>query len=73
MKRIKQMHFEKGDSWGKIAGIYTVLIFFAALTLYPMLNVLSIALRPGNQLFSASLAIIPEGATLENFRKAIFE
>lgn len=73
MKKIKQMHFEKGDSWKKIAGIYAVLIFFAALTLYPMLNVLSIALRPGNQLFSASLAIIPEGATLENFRKAIFE
>ncbi|MGL4403787.1 MAG: sugar ABC transporter permease [Fusobacteriaceae bacterium] len=73
MKRIKQMHFEKGDSWGKIIGIYAILIFFSAITLYPMLNVLSIALRPGNQLFSASLAIIPEGATLENFRKAIFE
>lgn len=73
MKKIKQMHFEKGDTWGKIIGIYAILIFFSALTLYPMLNVLSIALRPGNQLFSASLAIIPEGATLDNFRKAIFE
>lgn len=73
MKKIKQIHFEKGDSWGKIIGIYSVLIFFSAITLYPMLNVLSIALRPGNQLFSASLAIIPEGATLDNFRKAIFE
>ncbi|MGL4980413.1 MAG: sugar ABC transporter permease [Fusobacteriaceae bacterium] len=73
MKKIKQMHFEKGDSWKKIIGIYGVLIFFSALTLYPLLNVLSIALRPGNQLFSASLSIIPEGATFDNFRKAIFE
>lgn len=73
MNKIKQIHFEKGDSWGKIIGIYTILIIFSLITLYPMLNVLSIALRPGNQLFSASLSIIPEGATLENFRKAIFE
>lgn len=73
MGKIKQIHFEKGDSWGKIIGIYTILIVFSLITLYPMLNVLSIALRPGNQLFSASLSIIPEGATLENFRKAIFE
>ncbi|MGL6101404.1 MAG: sugar ABC transporter permease [Fusobacteriaceae bacterium] len=73
MKKIKQMHFEKGDSWKKIIGIYGVLIFFSTLTLYPLLNVLSIALRPGNQLFSASLSIIPEGATFDNFRKAIFE
>jgi arabinogalactan oligomer/maltooligosaccharide transport system permease protein len=37
-----------------------------------MLNVLSVSLRPGNQLFSTSLAIIPEGATLDNFKKALF-
>lgn len=73
MTKFKQIHYEKGDSWGKIIGIYGILIFFSLITLYPMLNVLSIALRPGNQLFSASLSIVPEGATLENFRKAIFE
>ena len=73
MNKIKMAYFEKGDSWAKIAGIYAIVLFFCALTVYPMLNVLSIALRPGNQLFSSSLAIIPKGATLENFRKAIFE
>ncbi|MGL6168040.1 MAG: sugar ABC transporter permease [Fusobacteriaceae bacterium] len=73
INKIKMSHFEKGDSWGKIAGVYAIILFFCAITVYPMLNVLSIALRPGNQLFSSNLAIIPEGATLENFRKAIFE
>ena len=69
----KNIHFEKNDSWKKIIGIYIILIVFCLITLYPLLNVLSVALRPGDQLFSTSLRIIPEDATLENFRKALFE
>lgn len=69
----KNIHFEKNDSWKKIVGIYTILIIFSLITLYPLLNVLSVALRPGDQLFSTSLKIIPEDATLENFKRAIFE
>ncbi|MGL6025300.1 MAG: sugar ABC transporter permease [Cetobacterium sp.] len=66
-------HFERNDSWKKIIAIYTVLIIFSLITLYPLLNVLSVALRPGDQLFSTSLRIIPADATLDNFRKAIFD
>jgi len=69
--RIDKHSFERGDSPRKIAGIYLILLIFCAITVYPLLNVLSVALRPGNQLFSTSLAIIPEGATLDNFRRAI--
>ena len=69
----KNIHFEKNDSWRKIVGIYVILIIFSLITLYPLLNVLSVALRPGDQLFSTSLKIIPEDATLENFKRAIFE
>jgi len=71
--RIDKHSFERGDSPMKIIGIYVILLVFCAITLYPLLNVLSVALRPGNQLFSTSLAIIPEGATLDNFRRAIGE
>ncbi len=64
-------NFERGDSPRKIIGIYAVLLVFCIITVYPLLNVLSVALRPGNTLFSTSLAIIPKDATLDNFRRAI--
>ena len=42
---------------------YLILIIFAVIALYPVLQVLSISLRPGDRLLSTSLAIIPEDAT----------
>src|SRR5689334_13937464 len=36
--------------------------------LYPISQIVTIALRPGDQLLSTSLAPIPPGATLANFR-----
>jgi arabinogalactan oligomer / maltooligosaccharide transport system permease protein len=53
--------------------IYLILSVFAIMALYPVLRVVSISLRPGNNLLSESLAIIPEDATLENFMKLFTE
>jgi arabinogalactan oligomer/maltooligosaccharide transport system permease protein len=47
--------------------VYAVLLLFVAISLYPIIRVLSISLRPGDQLLSTSLALIPEGATWANF------
>ncbi|HEY4281909.1 MAG TPA: hypothetical protein VGM62_02520 [Chthoniobacterales bacterium] len=35
--------------------------------------IITIALRPGDQLLSTSLALIPKGATLDNFRILLTE
>ena len=51
---------------GKSAA-YAVLSFFAAFSLYPILRVFSISLRPGDRLLSKSLAIIPADATLGTY------
>lgn len=40
---------------------HAVLLLFAAISIYPVLTVVSISLRPGNQLQSTDLSIIPEG------------
>jgi arabinogalactan oligomer/maltooligosaccharide transport system permease protein len=50
---------------------YAILVCFAAFALYPISQIVTIALRPGDQLLSTSLAIIPKGATLANFRTLI--
>lgn len=71
--KFKNMHFNKRDSILKLAIIYSILIIMSIVTLYPMLNVLSISLRPNDVLFSTSIKIIPEGATLDNYRHALFE
>ena len=70
---MKSLRFEKGDSPFKITMIYAVLILFCVLSVYPVLNVLSIALRPANKLFSTSLRIIPSDATLDNFKQAFIQ
>lgn len=69
----KNRHFERNDSWGKIILIYLLLLLMCVVTVYPMLNVLSVALRPADNLFQLNLQIVPDNYTLENFRRAIFE
>jgi len=70
---MKSERFERRDKLPKIIFIYTILTIMAFMSLYPLLNILSISLRPGSRLFTTSLKIIPDGATLENFRIALFE
>jgi len=44
-----------------------VLLVFVAISVYPVLNVVSISLRPGNRLRSTDLAIIPADWTLNSY------
>jgi arabinogalactan oligomer/maltooligosaccharide transport system permease protein len=46
---------------------------FAVIAVYPVLRILTISLRPGDQLLSKSLAIIPDGATFANYRELLTE
>ncbi|HDK35997.1 MAG TPA: sugar ABC transporter permease [Bacteroidetes bacterium] len=49
------------------AGIYTIIILFTIIAVYPILRVISISLRPGNLLHTTSLRLIPENATLQAY------
>ena len=46
---------------------HAVLLLFVAISLYPVLNVVSISLRPGDRLRSTDLAIIPADWTLASY------
>ena len=48
-------------------GRHAVLLVFSAIAVYPLLNVVTISLRPGDKLRSTSLDIIPEGASLDSY------
>jgi arabinogalactan oligomer / maltooligosaccharide transport system permease protein len=48
---------------------HLVLIVFAVISVYPVLTVVSISLRPGDQLQSTDLSIIPENWTLDAYRQ----
>jgi arabinogalactan oligomer/maltooligosaccharide transport system permease protein len=52
---------------------HVVLLLFVAISLYPALNVLSISLRPDNNLRSTDLAIIPENWTLASYKQLFTE
>ena len=52
--------------------IHLFLIGFTLATLYPIVQIFTVSLRPADRLYSTSLAIIPKGATLEAFRVMLF-
>ena len=52
---------------------YGILLLFAAISVYPITRIITISLRPGDQLLSTSLAVIPDNATLDNYRELLFE
>jgi len=47
--------------------IYGVILLFVAISIYPILRVLTISLRPGDNLLNTSLRIIPKDATFQNY------
>ncbi len=48
---------------------YAVLVIFAIVAVYPILQVVTISLRPADRLLSTSLEIIPANATLRNYEE----
>ncbi len=52
---------------------YLALSLFCLFAVYPITRIITIALRPSDQLLSSSLALIPAGATFGNFRILITE
>jgi arabinogalactan oligomer/maltooligosaccharide transport system permease protein len=57
---------------GRIAA-HLLLLGFTAATLYPILQIVAVSLRPADRLYSTSLAIIPPDATLRAFHTILFE
>jgi arabinogalactan oligomer/maltooligosaccharide transport system permease protein len=52
---------------------HAFLVLFALATVYPILQIVTVSLRPGDQLYSTSLALIPPRATLEAYRVMLFD
>ncbi len=63
----------RGDSKFKRLIIHLILIGYCLISIYPLLRIFSVSLRPGNRVLSTDLSIIPPDATLENYRLVIFE
>lgn len=61
-----------GNIASKIA-TYAVLGVAALIAVYPVLRIITISLRPGDQLLSTSLAIIPENYTFGNYVELLTE
>lgn len=53
--------------------VHAFLVLFTLATVYPIVQIITVSLRPNDQLYSTSLAIIPAGASLEAYRVMLFE
>ncbi len=73
--RHKRSFFRSGreDSPFKRIIIHIVLILACIVSVFPVLRVLAVSLRPGDRLMSTDLAIIPPDATLESYRIILFD
>jgi len=52
---------------------HLILILTCLVTIYPILQIFSISLRPSDSLYSTSLRLIPENASFESYRVMLFE
>lgn len=52
---------------------HAFLAAFALATIYPILQIVTVSLRPSDQLYSTSLALVPPGATLHAYYAILFE
>jgi arabinogalactan oligomer/maltooligosaccharide transport system permease protein len=52
---------------------YIILSLFSLFAIYPVLNVFTISLRPGDKLLTKSLAIIPDNWTIDSYIKLFVE
>ena len=62
----------RGDSPFKSILIHATLIIACIIAVYPVLRVITISLRPNDTLLTTSLRIIPENATLNNYKEVLF-
>jgi arabinogalactan oligomer/maltooligosaccharide transport system permease protein len=53
--------------------IHLALILASLLAVFPVIRVLGVALRPGDQLLDPNFSLIPEGATIRAFQHVLFE
>jgi len=66
-------HANRGDSTFKRILIHIILIIYCLISVYPLLRIFSVSLRPGNRVLSTDLSIIPPDATFENYRIVLYE
>ncbi len=62
----------RGDSPFKTILIHITLIICSIIAVYPALRVVTISLRPNDTLLTTDLRIIPENATLNNYKEVLF-
>lgn len=70
---LKRMRKPRELSAPAKAGAYLVLTAFSLFAIFPILNVFSISLRPGDRLLSKSLALIPKDATLMTYKRLFLQ
>lgn len=52
--------------------LYVLLVFITIVTVYPIVQIFGVSLRPSNELYSTSLRIVPENASFDSYRNILF-
>lgn len=68
MSKFKTKYFERNDSWSKIISTYLILSFFSLITIFPILNLLTVAFKPGAGTFVADFSGFIQNFGIANFR-----
>jgi arabinogalactan oligomer/maltooligosaccharide transport system permease protein len=61
------------DSPFKRTLIHLALLAYCVITIYPLLRIFTISIRPGNRLLSTDLSIIPADASFESYRIVLLD
>lgn len=69
----KEAAAQKRKKLFKYLLVHAAIVGFAVVCVYPLLRILSVSIRPGDKLFSADLALIPDGATFAAYARLLKE
>lgn len=61
------------EPWALTAVRHAVLLLFVAISLWPVLDVVAISLRPGDRLRTTELELLPANPTLASYYQLVFE
>lgn len=65
-------HGALNRAWTQV-WVHALVWLFVIFATYPILQIVNISLRPGDQLYTTDLSLIPDGATLDAYRIILFE
>jgi len=68
MKKLRKDPMRQSNWW-----VHSILIVACAISLFPLIRIFTVSIRPGDKIFSTSFELIPDNATFDSYFRVLTE